>query len=64
MMAAFVDGVRIGDAGSFLATARVRDFRSIELLGTAAAMQRYGLGAEGGEALDIRTRGSGPRAPR
>ena len=62
MLAAFLDGVRIGNAGSYLATMRALDFESVELVSASEAMQRYGLSADGGDVLVLWTRGKGPHA--
>jgi hypothetical protein len=62
MLPAYLDGVGIGDVGTYLAHVRARQFESVELLSSSDAMQRYGFSATGSDALVIWTRGRGPHA--
>lgn len=59
MIDAFVDGVRIGDIGSFLARVQASDFQSIEFVSTSSAGRDVATGGPG-EALILWTRGRGP----
>ena len=64
LLGAYLDGVRIGDAGTHLATVRAADFECVELMSASDARQRYGLSAAGADVLVIWTRGRGPHAKR
>lgn len=60
---AFVDGMRIGDVGAFLARAQATEFESIEFVSTASAGRDVAAGGPG-EALILWTRGRGPYSGR
>jgi hypothetical protein len=62
MIAAFVDGVRLNDAASYLESTRLLDLESVELVRASEAGWRYGFAADGADALVIWTRGRGPHA--
>ncbi|MGH7459951.1 MAG: hypothetical protein ACREMA_02845 [Longimicrobiales bacterium] len=62
MIVVIVDGVRISDAGRYLATTRVSDLESVELVSAGDAQLRYGLAGEGAEVLALWTRGRGPHS--
>jgi hypothetical protein len=64
MIGLVVDGIAIGDAGSYLAVTRLSSLESIELVSARDANHRYGMGANGAEALVLWTRGRGPHVPR
>ncbi|MGH7461924.1 MAG: hypothetical protein ACREMA_12990 [Longimicrobiales bacterium] len=62
LLGAYLDGVRISDAGAYLANVRAGDFECVELLSASDAMHRYGFSAVGGDVLVLWTRGRGPHA--
>jgi hypothetical protein len=62
MIPTWLDGVSIGDAGTYLAHARAMQFESAELLNASDAMQRYGFSAANSDVLVLWTRGRGPHA--
>jgi len=64
MIAAYVDGVRISNAGAFLESVEASLYESIELLSAADAALRYGLSANGREVLILWNEGRGPYAPK
>jgi hypothetical protein len=62
MIAAFVDDVRVSHTVSLLETTRALDLESVELVRAGEAGWRFGMAADGAEALVIWTRGRGPHA--
>lgn len=60
MIAVVLDGIHITNADASVWNSPIGSFESIELLSASDAMSRYGI--NGGEALELWTKGSGPFA--
>jgi hypothetical protein len=60
LMVVLLNGNRISDPASFLLSAPVHDFESIELVRAADALGRYGISTAGTDVLELWSVGRGP----